>query len=82
MSTEVRLPQWGMDMVEGTIVEWLKAEGDVVSVGDPLAEVDTDKAVASLEAPVSGVLTKILTPTGETAKVRAVVAIIEEEGVS
>jgi pyruvate dehydrogenase E2 component (dihydrolipoamide acetyltransferase) len=78
MSTEVLLPQWGMDMVEGTFTRWLKAEGDLVKQGDELAEVETDKVAASLEAPVSGVLKKIVVPAGETAAVRQVVAIIEE----
>ena len=79
MSREVRLPQWGMNMVEGTIVRWLKAEGDVVAEGDPLAEVETDKVEANLEAPVAGTLTKIVVAEGETAQVRDVVAIIDDD---
>jgi pyruvate/2-oxoglutarate dehydrogenase complex dihydrolipoamide acyltransferase (E2) component len=78
MSTEVRLPQWGMSMVEGTFVEWFKAEGDAVALGEPLAEVETDKATANLEAPVAGTLKQILVPTGTTVKIQAVVAIIDE----
>jgi pyruvate/2-oxoglutarate dehydrogenase complex dihydrolipoamide acyltransferase (E2) component len=76
--TEVLLPQWGMDMVEGTFVRWLKSEGDEVSVGEALAEVESDKVSANLEAPVAGRLTRIVVPEGETAQVRDVVAIIDE----
>jgi pyruvate/2-oxoglutarate dehydrogenase complex dihydrolipoamide acyltransferase (E2) component len=67
-----------MDMVEGTFVEWFKAEGDTVALGEPLAEVETDKATANLEAPVAGTLKQILVPTGATVEVQAVVAIIDE----
>lgn len=79
-STEVLLPQWGMEMVEGTLVRWLKAEGDQVTAGEVLVEVETDKVTASLEAPVSGVLKKIIVRDGATAQVRDIVAIIEEPG--
>ncbi len=41
MATEVRLPQWGMEMAEGTIVKWLKKEGDAIKEGEPLVEVET-----------------------------------------
>jgi pyruvate dehydrogenase E2 component (dihydrolipoamide acetyltransferase) len=67
-----------MDMVEGTFVRWLKAEGDVVEQGEELAEVETEKVTANLEAPVSGILKTIVVTAGQTAKVRQVVAIIEE----
>jgi pyruvate dehydrogenase E2 component (dihydrolipoamide acetyltransferase) len=80
VSTEVLLPQWGMEMVEGTFVRWLKAEGDTVAAGEALAEVESDKVNVSLEAPVAGRLAKILVPAGETAPIRAVVAIIDEAG--
>ncbi|NLT05857.1 MAG: biotin attachment protein [Solirubrobacterales bacterium] len=74
---EVRLPQWGMGMEDGTIVEWLKAEGDTVEVGDELAEVELAKANEMLESPAAGTLLKIVAEPGETVLVREVIAIIE-----
>ncbi len=76
MAEEVVLPQWGMNMREGTLVRWLKAEGDVVSEGDPLAEIETDKIESELESPVSGVLRRVLVPEGETIPVFTTIALI------
>ena len=80
MTTEVRLPQWGMGMDEATIVQWLKAEGDEVAEGDPLCEVEAAKAVEVVEAPASGVLAKILAQPEDVVEVRAVIAIIAAPG--
>ena len=60
MSTEVILPKWGLTMEEGTLVSWLKEEGDRVEEGEVIAEVETEKITNELEAPVSGVISKIL----------------------
>ena len=82
MAEEVVLPQWGMNMREGTLVRWLKAEGDEVSEGDPLAEIETDKIESELESPVSGVLRRVLVPEGETIPVFTTLALVgsaEEE---
>lgn len=79
MSAEVRLPQWGSGMVDGTFVEWFKAVGDAVAVGDALAEVETDKVTTTLEAPVAGKVREIRVAVGETANVREIVAIIDED---
>jgi pyruvate/2-oxoglutarate dehydrogenase complex dihydrolipoamide acyltransferase (E2) component len=76
--TDVLLPQWGMNMEEGTITRWLKQEGDAVTLGEELAEVETDKISANIESPAAGVLKQIVVPAGQIAKVRDVVAIIEE----
>ena len=67
MATEVVMPQLGSDMQDGTLVRWLKTEGDQVSRGEALAEIETDKAVVEMEAFASGVLRKVL--VGEGAKV-------------
>lgn len=80
MATEVRLPQWGMGMQDATIVEWLKAEGDAVAEGEPLVEVEAAKAVEVVDAPVSGVLAKILAQPEDVVEVRAVIALIAEPG--
>jgi pyruvate/2-oxoglutarate dehydrogenase complex dihydrolipoamide acyltransferase (E2) component len=76
---EVLLPQWGMGMSEGAIIEWLKAVGDRVEEDEPLAEVEAEKVEEVLEAPATGTLTEIVVPAGETVEVRTVVAIIETD---
>ncbi len=76
---EVLLPQWGMGMSEGMITSWLKSVGDTVEEDDALAEVEAEKVEETLEAPVSGTLTEIVVPEGETVEVRTVVAYIETD---
>jgi pyruvate dehydrogenase E2 component (dihydrolipoamide acetyltransferase) len=76
MATEVRLPQWGMGMQEGTLVRWLKNEGDPVEQGEDLAEIEAAKVVEVVTAPISGVLSRILVGEGQTAPVRTVLAMI------
>ena len=56
MATEVKLPRLGQGMEPGTIVRWLKTEGDAVSKGEPLFELDTDKVTQEVEAESDGVL--------------------------
>ena len=65
MATEVKLPRLGQGMESGTIVRWLKTEGDAVSKGEPLYELDTDKVTQEVEADAGGVLLKIVVPEGE-----------------
>ena len=78
MTTKLVLPKWGMGLTEGTVLEWLKAEGDSITKGEPIVEIETAKATQEVEAPVSGVLTKILLAEGETADVNTEIAEIEE----
>ena len=66
-------------METGTIIKWLKSEGDTVAKGDPLYELDTDKVTQQVEAPFAGVLLKSAVNEGE-APVGAVVAFIGEAG--
>jgi len=66
----------GADMTEGTIVKWLKAEGDQVSRGDKLAEVETDKTVVEMEAYAEGLLRKIVVAEGNLVQVGTVIAFI------
>ncbi|MCZ6536069.1 MAG: dihydrolipoamide acetyltransferase family protein, partial [Chloroflexi bacterium] len=80
MATEVRLPQWGMEMAEGTIVKWLKKEGDAIKEGEPLVEVETAKIDTELESIASGILAHILVLEGETIPIRTVLAVIAEPG--
>lgn len=76
---EVLLPQWGMGMSEGSIIEWLRNVGDRVTEDEPLAEVEAEKVEETLEAPATGTLTEILVPAGDAVEVRTVIAIIETD---
>lgn len=81
MPKQVLMPALSPTMEEGTLSRWLKAEGDAVSSGDLLAEIETDKATMELEAVDEGTLGKILVPEGtEGVQVNAPIAWILEEG--
>ncbi|HLI49219.1 MAG TPA: dihydrolipoamide acetyltransferase family protein [Chthonomonas sp.] len=75
---EVRMPKMGDGMEEGTIIAWLKKEGEPVAKGEAIAEIETDKARVPLESYEEGVLTKILVQPGETVPIGTVVAIVGE----
>jgi pyruvate dehydrogenase E2 component (dihydrolipoamide acetyltransferase) len=76
MATQVVMPKLSPTMEEGQLSRWLKKEGDKVSVGEPIAEVDTDKATMEAQALAEGVLRKIIVGEGETVPLGAVIAII------
>ena len=76
MATTVLMPQMGYDMREGTVVKWLKKEGEEVTRGEILAEIETDKAVVEMEALGSGLVRKIVVPEGMMVPVGEVIAII------
>ncbi|HEV2708063.1 MAG TPA: pyruvate dehydrogenase complex dihydrolipoamide acetyltransferase [Pyrinomonadaceae bacterium] len=78
MATQVVMPKLSPTMEEGQLARWLKKEGDKVGVGEPLAEVDTDKATMEAQALATGVLRKILVAEGETVPLGAIIAIIGE----
>jgi len=77
---EVLMPQLGETVNEGTIAAWHKAAGDSVEKGDMLLDVETDKVATEITAPVSGVLTSIDVPEGETVDVGTILAVIAVEG--
>src|SRR5687767_3278714 len=79
MATEIKLPRLGQGMESGTIVKWLKSEGDAVKKGEPLYELDTDKVTQEVEADATGVLLKIAVQEGEVP-VGQTVAVIGEQG--
>src|ERR1043165_1509557 len=79
MATEIKLPRLGQGMESGTIVKWLKSEGEPVEKGEPLYELDTDKVTQEVEANASGVLLKIAVEEGEV-EVGRTIAVIGEEG--
>lgn len=70
------MPQMGADMTEGTIVRWLKQEGDEVSRGEIIAEIETDKANVEIEAFESGVFRKVLAAEGHVVQVGEIIAVI------
>ena len=77
---DVVMPRLSDSMEEGTILQWLKAVGDQVSVGDELAEIETDKANMAYESDVAGTLTEILIQEGETVAIGVPIARIGEDG--
>lgn len=76
MATRVILPMLGQTMEEGTIIKWLKQEGDRVEKGEPLLEVMTDKVNMEVESPASGVLRKIIAQPDQTVPIMALIGII------
>ncbi|WP_171231440.1 pyruvate dehydrogenase complex dihydrolipoamide acetyltransferase [Ruegeria sp. HKCCA4812] len=83
MPTEILMPALSPTMEEGTLAKWLVKEGDTVSSGDLLAEIETDKATMEFEAVDEGIVGKILIPEGtEGVKVNTAIAILLEDGES
>jgi pyruvate dehydrogenase E2 component (dihydrolipoamide acetyltransferase) len=80
VSNQVTLPRLGQGMESGTIVRWLKSEGDKVEKGEALYELDTEKVTQEVEADASGVLLKILAQEGQEIEVGKAIAVIGEEG--
>lgn len=78
MATKVIMPKLSPTMEEGQISRWLKKEGDKVSMGEPLAEIDTDKATMEMQALANGVLRKILINEGQAAPLGQLIAVIGE----
>lgn len=79
MSREITMPQLGFTMVEGTVTDWRKREGDSVAQGEILMEVTTEKVSVEVEASVAGVLERILVPAGATVPVGTPVCLIAEK---
>jgi 2-oxoisovalerate dehydrogenase E2 component (dihydrolipoyl transacylase) len=77
---QIKMPQLGESVTEGTVEKWLKSEGDFVKRDEPIVEVVTDKVNAEIPSPFEGKLVKIAVTEGETVRVGAVIAQIETEG--
>jgi pyruvate dehydrogenase E2 component (dihydrolipoamide acetyltransferase) len=77
---EVIMPKMGDAMEEGTLVKWLKSEGDEVSEGDAIAEIETDKVTLELEAENSGTLAQLIADEGQDIPVGEAIAFIQGEG--
>lgn len=76
---DVLLPQWGMGMSEGSIVQWLKKVGDHIDEDEPMAEIEAEKVEETLEAPATGTIVEILVEEGASVEVRTILAVIETE---
>jgi pyruvate dehydrogenase E2 component (dihydrolipoamide acetyltransferase) len=79
MAVSVELPRMGENVTEGTIVRWLKAEGDWVDEDEPIVEISTDKIDTELPAPAAGVLQKIVAQEEQTIEVGAEIAVIDDQ---
>ena len=81
MTIEVLMPALSPTMTEGTLAKWLKSEGDRISAGDAIAEIETDKATMEVEAVDDGILGRILVPAGsENIAVNTPIAVLLEDG--
>src|SRR5512135_1936502 len=80
MSDTVTMPKLGFDMQEGTLVRWVKTEGENVNKGEVLAEIETDKATVEVESNFSGVVARQLVSTGDVVPVGTPIAIIAAPG--
>ena len=78
--TAVNMPSLSPTMEEGTIVKWHKAEGEAIAAGDVLCDIQTDKAVVSMEADDDGIVAKIIMEEGAGAKVGTLIALLVGEG--
>lgn len=80
MAFEVKMPQLGLTMEEGTVTKWVKQEGDAVKVGDVILEITTDKLTSEVESEYDGTLIKIVAQEGEDIPVKGLLAYIGEAG--
>src|SRR6266581_2824634 len=82
MPTNVIMPALGVAQQTGTLLKWLKTEGQSVTKGEPLMEIETDKATVEIEAPTSGMLTQVIAQAGDEVPVGQRIAMILEPGES
>ncbi len=80
MATILSMPKWGLAMKTGRVVQWLKKAGDTVQQGEPMVEIESEKAVNEVEAPASGIVRSLVVEEDENAPVSAPLAVIVAEG--
>jgi pyruvate dehydrogenase E2 component (dihydrolipoamide acetyltransferase) len=80
MSETISMPKLGFDMAEGTLVRWVKNEGEDINKGDVLAEIETDKATVEVESSATGVVLKLLVDQGAVVPVSTPIAVVGEKG--
>src|SRR5690554_6642099 len=76
---EIKVPQFGESIIEGTISQWLKKQGERVTTGEVIVEIETDKVNAEVAAEKSGILSKISKQAGEIVQVGEVIALLEQQ---
>ncbi len=76
MAETITMPKLGFDMAEGTLVRWVRNEGENINKGDVLAEIETDKATVEVESSAGGVVRKLLVDQGAVVPIGAAIAII------
>lgn len=79
MKVTLKLPMFGMNMDEATVIAWYRAPGERFRKGDPLYQVETEKVTSDVEAPADGTLLEILAPVDSTVAVRAPVCVIDAD---
>ena len=80
MAEIVTMPKLGFDMAEGTLARWVKAEGEAIEKGSPLAEIETDKATVEVQSDFSGVVGKHLVEQGAVVPIGTPIAVITAPG--
>ncbi len=82
MATNVIMPALGMAQETGTLIRWLKAEGEQVEKDEPVMEIETDKVTVDIEAPATGILSHVTAAAGDVVPVGQVIALILAPGES
>jgi pyruvate dehydrogenase E2 component (dihydrolipoamide acetyltransferase) len=80
VAVNIKMPKWDLTMKEGKITRWFKKEGDIISKGEDLFEVETEKIFNLVISPAGGRLSQIFITVGRRAPVKVVVAILAEPG--
>jgi len=80
VATLFAMPKLGMNQEESVLVRWLVAEGADVKTGQPILEIETDKATVDVESPADGILARIVRREGETVPINGVLAVILAPG--
>src|SRR5512138_2938843 len=80
MDEEIKVPDMGESVLEATVINWLKNEGEAVAAGEAVVELETDKVTLEVSAQHAGVLQRILHPTGDTVKVGDTLAQVAADG--
>lgn len=80
MATLFTMPKLGMNQEDGLLVRWLVSEGAAVTAGQPILEIETDKSTVEVEAPVDGIVARIVRSEGETVPINTVLAVILAPG--
>jgi len=80
MAEIISMPKLGFDMAEGTLVRWIAAEGDSITKGGVIAEIETDKATVEVESAFSGVLVHHIVSEGDIVPINTPIAVVADEG--